>query len=306
MRLALATLFLSACCTSLPKLPDKRLALPSFADEYASVSESRHSWHDAKRKRDVPVTIYTPDAARGRLPVVVFSHGIGEDRDSYAWVGRALARQGFLAMHVTHAGTDRAVLERGYRHLYRAVKVPENWINRPLDVSFVLDQLAGRDDADVGQSAIAGHSAGAFTAFALAGMRNPRGVSFADPRIRVAIPISMPRLGDVVPPGGYDAIDIPVLNLTGTCDVSILYGTFPRHRRIPFEQSRAPRQYLVTIDRANHDSFVIEDRHRDTILRVTIAFLRAWLRGDARARAWFDEQGRHAAISVERKNGSAR
>ena len=296
--IALGTLFAGACCTSLPRLPAKSVPFPSIEIGSGAVAERSDIWHDAKRNRDVPVKIYGEQG-----PVVVFSHGIGENRDSYAWLGRALARNGFRAVHVTHAGTDRAVLERGYRHLYRAVKQKENWVNRPLDVSFVLDRLG------VGEAAIAGHSAGAFTAFAAAGLRMSEG-TLRDPRIRVAIPMSMPRLDGVVPEGGYDAIEVPLLNVTGTCDTSIIYRTFPRHRRIPFEATRAPRQYLVTLERANHDTFVVENRMNDEIAALTIAFLRAWMLGDERARAWFDDPGEGAIgdvrVSVERKNGTAR
>ncbi|HEX8171491.1 MAG TPA: hypothetical protein VF824_13205 [Thermoanaerobaculia bacterium] len=305
-RLALgAMLLVSGCCTRLPRLAPKHVAFPAAAAAAAEPSVARETWHDAKRNRDVPVTIYKPAGARGRLPVVVFSHGIGEDRDSYAYLGRALAQSGFLTVHVTHAGTDKAVLQRGYRFLYRAVKQKENWVNRPLDVSFVLDQLALRDDADVERTAAVGHSAGAFTAFALAGMRMTDG-TLRDPRVKVAVPMSMPRLDGVVPPGGYDAIDIPLLNLTGTCDTSLIYRTFPRHRRIPFESTRASRQYLVTLKGVSHDAFSArEHRSHEVIAAVTAAFLRAYMLDDAQARAWFDDPGRGAvggtAISVERK-----
>ena len=296
--IALGTLFAGACCTSLPRLPAKSIAFPSVETGSGAVAERSEIWRDDKRNRDVPVKIY---GERG--PVVVFSHGIGENRDSYAWLGRALARNGFRSVHVTHAGTDRAALERGYRHLYRAVKEKDNWVNRPLDVSFVLDRLG------VAEAAIAGHSAGAFTAFAVAGLRMTEG-TLRDPRIRAAIPMSMPRMDGVIPVGGYDAIDVPLLNVTGTCDTSIIYRTFPRHRRIPFDSTRAARQYLVTLDRANHDTFVVENAMNDEIAALTIAFLRAWMLDDASARAWFDDPGSGTIggvrLSVERKRGGAR
>jgi predicted dienelactone hydrolase len=296
--ITLTALFAGACCTSLPRLPAKRVAFPALAAPPTNVTERGEIWRDGKRNRDVPVKIY---GERG--PVVIFSHGIGENRDSYAWLGRALARHGFRAVHITHAGTDRAVLERGYRHLYRAVKQKENWVNRPLDVSFVLDRLG------VEEAAIAGHSAGAFTAFAAAGLRMTEG-TLRDPRIKVAIPMSMPRMEGVVPEGGYDAIEVPLLNVTGTCDTSIIYRTFPKHRRIPFDATHAARQYLVTIDRANHDTFVVENPKNAQIAALTIAFLRAWMLDDATARAWFDEPGTGTIdgvrVSVERKSESAR
>lgn len=289
---AVAAILTSACCTSLPRLPEKRLAFPALAPRTDRVSETSEIWRDEKRSRDVPVKIYGSSDG----PVVIFSHGIGEDRDSYADLGRALARHGFRAVHITHAGTDRAVLERGYLHLYRAVKQRENWVARHDDVSFVLDRL------QVSEAAIAGHSAGAFTAFAVSGMRASNGDVLRDPRIKTAVAMSMPRLEGVVADGGYDTIAIPLLNLTGTCDTSIIYRTFPKHRRIPFDESNAPRQYLVTMEGVNHDTFV---GPHEEIAAVTIAFLRAWMLGDASARAWFDDPGTGAVgkvrLALERK-----
>lgn len=249
------------------------------------------------------------DPARAtRLPIVIVSHGIGEDRDSYEYLGRALASAGFLAVHITHAGTDRAMLEKGYLHLYRAVKDPMNWVNRVLDVSFVLDQLARDPRADIDRVAVAGHSAGAFTAFAVAGLRagdEGKG-TLRDERVKVIVPISMPRMDGVVSPDGYSAVDVPTLNITGTCDASLIYRTFPRHRRIPFESTTASRQYLVTIRDVNHDTFSApSDRHHGLIATLVVDFLRAFLLGDAAAREWFDDGGLvktdGTEMTVERK-----
>ncbi len=281
-------LLMSGCCTSLPRMPQKRLtALPAAAGSH-EVQESSAVWRDEKRRRDVPVKIYAPMAGAGRRPVVIVSHGVGEDRDSYAWLGRALAANDFMAVHVTHAGTDKAVLRRGYWRLYRAMKQMENWQNRPLDISFVLDRLSARQDADISRVAVVGHSAGAFTAFALAGARTPDGESYRDERVRVIVPMSMPRID----PLSYDEVRIPALNMTGTCDASILYRTRPSHRRIPFERSRGPHQYLITIEGVDHDTFSNKtDPHHDLIAMITVDFLRAWLLDDREALAWFGDGG---------------
>ena len=94
--------------------------------------------------------------------------------------------------------------------------------------------------------------------------------------------------------------------MTGTCDTSIIYRTFPKHRRIPFDATHAARQYLVTLEGANHDTFVVENPKNAQVAALTIAFLRAWMLDDANARAWFDEPGSGAIggvrVSVERKN----
>ncbi|HEX9160837.1 MAG TPA: alpha/beta hydrolase [Thermoanaerobaculia bacterium] len=283
-----AALVASACCTRLPEMPPKRVTtLPAIAGSHA-VEESSAIWRDERRSRDVPVKIYAPADVSGPKPVVIFSHGIGEDRDSYAYIGRALAANGFLAVHVTHAGTDKAVLKTGYWNLYRATKKAGNWVNRPYDVSFVIDRLRTRTDADMSRIAVAGHSAGAFTAFALAGVTGLQGESFRDGRVKVIVPMSMPKIEGL----SYTDVRVPALNITGTCDSSLIFRTRQRDRRVPFEQTTALHQYLATIGDVNHDTFSNKtDPHHDTIVALTILFLRAYLLDDATARAWFDEPG---------------
>jgi dienelactone hydrolase len=282
-----AGLLASACCASLPNLPQKRLLVLPAPSLSHRVQESSAVWRDERRSRDVPVKIYAP-ADVARAPVVIVSHGIGEDRDSYEYLGRALAANGFMAVHLTHAGTDKAVLRQGYWKLYQATKKPENWRNRPLDVRFVLDQLSARDDADMTRVAVVGHSAGAFTAFALAGAHSPSGESFLDPRVRVIVPMSEPRVEGM----NYERIAVPALNVTGTCDSSIIYRTRQHHRRIPFEQTRSPHQDLATIEGVDHDVFSnATDPHHDLIVALTIDFLRAWLLDDREAKAWFEDAG---------------
>jgi len=302
-----------SCCASLSELVDPKYAIKGNATSHfdlnppvtAEVTTSSEIWRDASRQRDVPVKIYRPATVSGPLPVVIFSHGIGEDRDSYAYLGREWAGRGFLAVHITHAGTDKAVLESGYWHLYQATKKKENWVNRPLDVSFVLDQLAKRDDADLDRVAVAGHSAGAFTALAIAGLRFVDGSTLADSRVKVAIAISMPKMNGVIADDGYASIRIPVLHMTGTCDTSLIYRTFPKDRRVPFEKSAGPDQYLVTLEGVSHDTFSNrEDVSHSLIGRITSAFLDGYLRGDPNARAFF-EQGELSAmreVAVERKS----
>ena len=294
-------LLAGGCCSSLAKLVDPRRAVAPRASSYSppagsyAVEESSVVWHDTARDRDVPVKIYLP-AGLANPPVVIFSHGIGEDRDSYAYLGRAWAAHGYAAIHVTHAGTDKATLRQGYLELYRATKDPRNWISRPRDVSFVLDQLAshalGAPRVDLERVAVAGHSAGAFTALAITGMRAGSGeTSLADPRVKVAIALSMPKM-DVVPPGGYDSLRSPTLHMTGTCDGSLIYRTRPADRRIPFESTHATRQYLITLAGVNHNTFSNPtDPHHPRIAQLTTAFLDAYLRNDPAALAWLDDGG---------------
>jgi predicted dienelactone hydrolase len=326
LAVGVAALALSACCTSMSKLIDQRnvvrstaMTRPAAAGPYR-VSEALAVVHDPARNRDIPIRIYAPEGVTGALPVVLFSHGIGESRDSYVYLGKEWASHGYIVIHLTHAGTDKAVLEKGYLALYRETKNPENWKNRPLDVSRVIDRILGADEAlpliagrvDPSRIAAAGHSAGAFTALALAGMR-VAGHDLSDPRVKVAIAMSMPKMGDVIGSDAYASVHIPTLHMTGTCDGSIIYRTRPPDRRVPFTHSTGPDDYLVTFEGVDHNTFSNPDpgdgsrdatRHR-WIREITTTFLDAFLRGDPAAKAWLADGGLSAAGSgvlvVEKK-----
>lgn len=253
------------------------------------VEEAAAVLTDPDRDREVPLRVYAPKGARAPLPVVLFSHGIGESRDAYVYLGRHFASQGYVAIHLTHYGTDRSVLEKdGLAGIYRAIRNPENWRNRPRDVSFVLDVLERGSPViplasglvDMGRVAVAGHSAGAFTALALAGLRVPEGTT-RDPRVKVAIAMSMPRIPQLIRAENLRDIAIPVLHITGTRDRSLLYWTFPRDRRVAFDLTTAPDQYLVTLEGVGHWTFSNPDRperkreHRQhqAIAEISTAFL---------------------------------
>jgi predicted dienelactone hydrolase len=268
----------------------------------ASVKSVRITLDDTARGRSVPVTIhFAPGPAPA--PLVVFSHGIGESRDSYEWLGRALAARGFVLVHPTHAGTDREVLDRGWIQLIREVRKPENWKARVADVSFVIDRAAEIERAAgvaVRRDAIgvAGHSAGAFNAFATAGLIVEGNLRLRDERVSAIVAMSMPEIA-AVGDDGYSRIEVPVLHLTGTRDWGLQWGTFPRDRRIPFERSPVREQILLTIERGTHNTFSSVDGSggergesmRRYIAAVTAAFLDAHLRRDDAARGWIGGEG---------------
>ena len=317
--ISLTLLSLSACCSSMSKLIDSGDVVPARAATRPPpagpfrVEQALAVVHDPARNRDIPIRIYAPAGVTGLLPVVLFSHGIGESRDSYVYLGNEWASHGYVAIHLTHAGTDKAVLKKGYLALYRATKKPENWRNRPLDVSRVIDRMLDRNEPlpliggrlDPSRIAAAGHSAGAFTALALVGLR-VGGQNLSDPRVKVAVAMSMPKMGGVVGNDAYASIHVPTLHMTGTCDGSIIYRTRPKDRRTPFTQSSGPDDYLVTFEGVDHNTFSTPDPgdgsreaiHHRWIREITTTFLDAYLRGDPTARAWFAEGGLSAAGSA--------
>src|SRR5262245_32918461 len=121
--------------------PQRYASAGSYEVEVTTVD-----WVDAKRDRNVPARIYSPKTSNGPFPVIIFSHGLGGSRDGYAYLGQHWASHGYVSVHIQHIGSDDAVwkdteTKDRLAAMRRAAMNPSNSINRPLDVSFAIDQM---------------------------------------------------------------------------------------------------------------------------------------------------------------------
>jgi fermentation-respiration switch protein FrsA (DUF1100 family) len=290
------------------------------------VGTLEQSWHDASRNRDVPVKIYFPKSANTdaptKFPVIIFSHGLGGSREGYAYLGEHWASCGYIVVHPQHHGSDKDVM-RGFRPLKalrEAAANPVNAIDRPLDISFVIDRLTALDadpafplhgELDLAHLGVAGHSFGAFTTMAVAGAHFPvlgHDRTYLDPRVKAAIAMSTPATQDT--DEAFDDVKIPVFHMTGTKDESpgrrrksesdpVVGNTSAEQRLWPFRHTRHAPAYLLVFEGGDHMVFsgrLTESRPSDgefqaRVLSGSAAFWDAWLKGDQEARHWLDEGG---------------
>lgn len=278
-------------------------------------------WNDAARDRDVPVRIYYPDTPDGKFPVIIFSHGVGGTRDGYAYLGEYWAGFGYVCVHIQHVGSDNAIW-RGLPPdevtgaMRRAVSLPENVLNRPLDVKFAIDQLEQlneddpvfKDRLDLDHIGMAGHSFGAYTTLAVAGeiFTNSRGkkVQWPDPRVKAAIAMSesAPRNPDDWDQA-FSKIHIPMMHMTGTNDQSPIDKSSFADRRVPFDHiPPAADQYLIVLQGGDHMVFsgrtqagtamagtgnpAMDPTFQVLIQQSTTAFWDAYLKSDPKAQKW--------------------
>jgi hypothetical protein len=277
-----------------------------------AVSVVDHIWFDADRGRSVPARIYYPtsdsdtESNHKKFPVILFSTGLGRDRDDCAYLGRHWARCGYVAVHVQHIGSDEEARQgaRPRKELQKAFYSPQNIRNRPIDIIFAINQLdvmqregaAPGDRCDMTRVGVAGHDFGAQTVLALAGQVLPGQFSFDEPRIKAVVAISAPvPLGQVPLDLAYGDIARPCLHITGTADNSIVGTTQASQRRLPFDHMSSADQYLITLFGADHMTYsghlraansTHDAMYQRLIAECTAVYWDAYLKDDPAAKTW--------------------
>ncbi|HEU5302669.1 MAG TPA: hypothetical protein VFW06_10575 [Acidimicrobiia bacterium] len=152
-------------------------------------------------------------AAPGPHPLVVWSHGRSGTRTSYVMLCEGLAARGYFVVAPEHPGDTLLDWMTG-----TAVDDATNERNRVADLQVVLDHLLGSESGtfdglpviDPARVAVAGHSYGAFTAYALASAESDR------PRIRGAA--GLQSLTRTIPLDDLGRISVSLLMVTGSFD----------------------------------------------------------------------------------------
>ncbi|HZV36788.1 MAG TPA: hypothetical protein VFB72_19580 [Verrucomicrobiae bacterium] len=290
------------------------------------VSILRLEWVDSKRNRKVPVKIYFPKKSDKPLPVIIFSHGLGGTREGYEYLGKYWAGHGYVSVHLQHIGSDDAVWREApsgefMPAMRRAASNPDNFVNRPLDVSFAIDQLAklNEEDAslkhrlDLDRIGLAGHSFGAYTTLAAAGevFVTSYGTEFSarEPRIKAAIAMSAPAQKNKDYDLVFSKIKIPIFHMTGTLDDSPIGDTKAADRRIPFDHINGADQYLLIFNGGDH--MVFSGRPRDwgngekdaefqkDVCICSTAFWDAYLKNETDAKAWLTDGGAQKVLKED-------
>lgn len=286
-----------------------------------AISELRLDWRDAARERGLPVKLHLPQGA-GPWPLVIFSHGLGGNREGYAYLARHWASHGLACLHLQHLGSDDSLWRftpNPVENLARALSDMAAALDRPRDLSFALDEVVRQRKAGAGwamaidpqRAGAAGHSFGGFTVLALAGQSLPQPgggrLSLADPRFRafIAISAALDR-ARADPAPAFAPIRKPFLHITGAFDTSFFSRTTPPDRRLPFAHAGGGDRYFLNLHAADHRVFAgpradgpqpQDQAVQDLVAGLGLAFWRAYLLDDASARAWL--LGAQARIWLE-------
>jgi predicted dienelactone hydrolase len=277
-----------APATNFTNLPDLRLRGP-------------HTWRertlkliDPRRNRPVEADIYLPQTAnRTPLPtpppLIVISHGLGSNRKTFAYLAKQLASYGFAVAVPEHPGSNTEQLEALLTGRTSQVTEPGEFINRPLDVKFLLDELERLSHQDPRyrgwlnprRVGVVGQSMGGYTALALAGATmslpqltedcantNRLNLSLLlqcrvleltkttpdlrDDRVKVVLSINS--LGSsLLGENGYNQLNVPVMLVASGAD-TVTPALTEQIR--PFTWLTTPHRYLLLLQNGTHFSAI--------------------------------------------------
>ncbi len=275
------------------KTTDLAAALPTDINPAASgsvdFSYRTLSFRDEGRDRVIPLNLYWNRDAHG--PLVILSHGFGADRFFLSYLAEHLASHGLTVVSIEHPGSNvqalvNLPLDPGAVGSPSKLLPATEFLDRPRDVSFVLDRLSQMNESDsIYQEAfntedvtMIGHSLGGYTGLALAGAKldlrslqsfcqniQPLGVSpadwlqcaavdldeqqadLSDGRIKQVVAMNT-LTGQLFGDAGLSEVTVPTLLLTGTKD-----SVTPTldHQLAPFEQL-AGEKYLLAVIGGTH------------------------------------------------------
>ncbi|MEH2015461.1 alpha/beta hydrolase [Nostoc sp.] len=133
---------------------------------------------DSTRNRPLLTDVYIPNV-QNAAPIIVISHGLGLDSSNFQYLATHLASYGFAVAVPNHPGSDAKQLHSLLNGRVNDVAEPSEFKDRPLDVTYILNQLEKGNQSDsrfkgrlnLQQVGVFGQSLGGYTALALAGAK---------------------------------------------------------------------------------------------------------------------------------------
>lgn len=289
--------------------PDIRLAggLSSEKITLNMRDRSRKNQSGTISERNLDVDLYLPQSRQNKtdsfpspFPIIVISHGLAEDRNTFAYLAKHLVSYGFAVAVIEHPETNSKDFKQ-FLSGFASTPQATDLINRPLDVKYLLDELQRLNDYDVNlkgklnlqKVGVIGHSLGGYTALALAGATinfqqvrkdcipnrslnlsvflqcgalelQPAIYPIKDDRVKAILAFN-PLSSTIFGSKGVSQIKIPTMLLGSSQDIF----TPPVPEQIfPFTRLPNPDKYLALIENGTHFTVEIDPPPSQTVIPV--------------------------------------
>jgi predicted dienelactone hydrolase len=133
-------------------------------------------FYDRQRDRHLITDLYLPQKT-DKIPIIVVSNGLGAKRDRFEELARYLVSRGFGVVIPEHPGSNHERQKAFVKGLYQENFDATEYLDRPLDISYVLDQLEQlngdrfQQQLNLKQVGFFGYSIGGITGLSLAGAK---------------------------------------------------------------------------------------------------------------------------------------
>ncbi len=257
------------------------------------------------------VDVYVPSGLTEPAPVVIISHGFGDVKESFTFLAEHIATYGYVVMVPEHVGSDLQYRETYLEGRLNTLLSPMEFINRPQEISFLIDKLetlvAESPEwsalLDLDRIGVAGDSLGSSTTLAIAGAEinyarlveacnvdnillnfalylecraqylPPQNYDLRDPRVK-AVVAGHPLGGALYGPEGMGQIDIPLLMVSGSEDIVSPVVTEQFHPFVWMTSGRDAAGFFKLIAGENRDVGTAYYQG------LSVAFWNVYLRGD--------------------------
>jgi predicted dienelactone hydrolase len=284
---------LEANVTTALGLPDLRQPGSLISEKQSlTLTDRRNVEGKFQRDRTFTVDLYLPQTKDQKpvanAPLIIISHGLGSDRNTYSYLARHLASYGFAVAVPEHPGSNARQIQDLFIGAANNVIPPDEFINRPLDVKYLLDQLDEQSQTNplftgrylLNRVGIVGQSMGGYTGLALAGAKiNPQQLradcqtstlnlslliqcralelstplpTLKDDRIQAVIAIN-PIGSSLLGKNDFGEIQVPTMIISSTAD-TIAPAILEQIR--PFTWLKTRNKYLVLLTRGTHFSTI--------------------------------------------------
>jgi len=258
-------------------LPDLRQT-GGFTFEKETIKLKNFSFNE-----NILVDLYFPQLEEPKpLPLIIISHGLGSDRQTFAYLAQHFASYGWIVAIPEHPGSNSQQLQDLLMGANHDLISTGELIERPLTIKALLNQLEQDYQSKINwdQVGFLGQSLGAYTGLNLVGaslnfnllkekcpegnhllnlslllqcrlLESPRiTINFQDSRIKAIVAIN-PLTSLIFGEQNLQKITIPTMFIAGTSDP--ITPAFPE-QIIPFTWLGSTEKYLMILEKGTHFS----------------------------------------------------